>query len=366
MGTHPTEDHLKHLVDKHQLSANEAEYFSKMVGNDSTPALWEAYARSVKSMGMEFLQWLEPSDFAASTRLEEERKAGQAPDQASQKYDLTPEEHHYFQQMLAGEAEHPFVEAYAESVKSMGLDQLDGIDPVDFAASIQLEEERKLESITHSAPPKNIPSPAKPSTKKTHNRDDTWVLKDAQSFLKKNQKLFEEKQKRPKKESLVSVKFLRERQGGVNRTQLKKELNQYLMASIKYDVLLEMMNEEIDYAAEKLKSKYSRSAATITSLLVETEKNSEDTKEANHLKQDIRTQIPKKDDQLHFFKQFRNLTRQIARRKQTRVKSNKYIVMRDERASQLGMLEKIEAAFARKRPAVRAAFRNKNKPLPSD
>ena len=239
-------ERVRHLIEKLQLNPEEESYFARMVAAMGEDDYWEAYAASVKAMGILQLKGLEPEDFAASVRIEEARKAEleKEPERVIEIFHLNREEQTYLMQMVATSSESHYLAAYAESVKSVGLEQLQTIEPGDFAASVRLEEERKIEGNYEYMLETEEERAAKKGkqaqtvlAKAQHLRFGKDVISNAEEFLEKNRQLLEKKLNRPNPPELVSIKFQRQREGGLTRNQVRTDFEKLLVESIQYDVM---------------------------------------------------------------------------------------------------------------------------------
>jgi len=371
METSLSEKDMNQIKLKFELSEGELEYLIQMHKATGDDGLLETFATSIKSMGLEMLEWVEPPDFAASIKLEEERKhdLDEAPKRVIQQYGLTEDEQSYLIKMLADNDDYYYLEAYAESITSIAFEQLEWFDPVDFAASIRLEEQRKIEEPKEDEKANDRPAvnlskekqkrAVKPVSRGQKKSNNLNIISSASEYLKKQEKYLEEKAVKSPKKEIVNIKFLRERQGGKSKQQLKQEFDHALLESVKCDVLVEMFNEKIQLGEERLKKLYPKAEPSITQLILETFKTGEDSREANQIKKEIRDIIKDSTEELKFFKNFRDLTQTIARYKELATKAYKYEKERDDYAKHLDISHEVQGLYKAKYPSIKSALQKR-------
>lgn len=371
METPLSERNIDQLKLKFELSEEELEYLTQMLKVTGSEEYLEVYATSIKSMELKMLEWVDPVDFAASIRLEEERKhdVDEAPKRVIQHYGLTEYEQAYLIKMLVNNDDYYYLDAYAESITSMEFEQLEWFEPVDFAASIRLEEQRKIEDSEEEkiredrAKDKNnrpaMPASRRQSPTSQKHSDNLEIISSASDYLKKQEQYIEEKAKALPKKEIVNIKFFRERQGGKSKQQLKREFDHVLLESVKCDVLVEMFNEKIQLGEAQLKKLYPKVKPSITQLILETFKVGEDSRDANEIKKDIREEIKNTTEELKFFKHFRDLTRTITRYKELTTKALKYEKERDDFAKQLNLSQEVRGLYNAKYPTFKSALQKK-------
>ncbi|MBF0280254.1 MAG: hypothetical protein HQM13_20815 [SAR324 cluster bacterium] len=357
---------IRHICKKYKLNPGETAYFEKMLALMGEDEYWEEYAASIKLMGMAQLEWVEPDNFAASVKIEAERKAqiDKKPEHLVESFKLNEKEQAYLIKMIESSEDSDYAESYAESIKSMGIEDLQWLEPEDFAASVRLEEERKTETLVEAVPETREQREARKSReakgkiKKLQSLHyGTDIILNADEFIEKNQLLLQEKEEKPKQ--IVSIKFQRQRTGGVSQSQGRIDFDKTLAELIRYDVMLEITNETIEKEKAVLLRSYPEVNELINQLFQETTGNGGDTPEANQIKEKIRLLINNQRLELNFVRLFRNVADPVAESKKIVEKAEKLRKATDKKAKELDIFDELNFLYNTKKPAIKAAVLKK-------
>ncbi len=244
---------------------------------------------------------------------------------------------------------------FVDEIKQVGIEQLEGVDPLMFIETARARQMQHNAPETREERVKRRKQSALSAVKAEDEIETTWrPVESGEALQKRNEELLKKKMEHPRNQPLVSTKFLRDRTGGRTRQELLKEFNNQLAISVKYDIWLELLNEDIEELKEALEADYRSIRQQLLQLIIETEQIGADSRNANEIKSEVRDILHNHDEEIEFFKGFRILASKIDKRKEVKARARKAETNRDGLAELLHLTDEVEARYNQLAPKVRS------------